>query len=473
MRWKRTVPGGAIMLLALLAVAAPAPVAAGVGSIGPEPAATLLLPYFVVDFQDMNGPTTIFTVHNASAEPALVHVTLWTDWAYPTLAFDMYLTGYDLQAIDLRQVFVDGILPITADEQADPEDEISPTGPLSIDASFPACDGVFPFPSPILTDYYFDRIRNGHTGQIVEGLGACVGRDLGDGIARGYITIDNMNQCALAFPNQSNYFQDAGTGAASNKNQLWGDWFIIDPVNNFAQGDNLVHIEANDDLNATDFPLRDFGDPQNSIPPMTVNTVANATGYTFYGRYLQPPGNDGQDNREPLGIAWGTRYFNAGAFDSTTLSVWRDPTSNDVSFGSWDCGLSADDGPSWYPLNETQVVAFDLQEDAVELCGPQFGPPVTPPLEFDPTCFPAATGRYEFGEGDLEVPFDAGWLYLNLNLGIDTSVGDTDYGTNGTLSQSWVSSSHRFLDRYSVDLPAIELSSALQDQDPFVEPPTP
>ena len=26
-------------------------------------------------------------------------------------------------------------------------------------------------------------------------------------------------------------------------NQLWGDWFNVDPAGNFAQGNNLVHIE--------------------------------------------------------------------------------------------------------------------------------------------------------------------------------------------------------------------------------------
>ena len=109
-----------------------------------------------------------------------------------------------------------------------------------------------------------------------------------------------------------------GQGVASNVNQLWGDWFIIDPANAFAQGDNLVHIEAHDSPFAGTLLPDGRG----------VNTSNNPTGYTFYGRYVFPNGSpNGQDNREPLGTAWGARYLNGGPFSGgTRLVVWRDAT---------------------------------------------------------------------------------------------------------------------------------------------------
>ena len=112
---------------------------------------------------------------------------------------------------------------------------------------------------------------------------------------------------------------DTGPGVTSNVNQLWGDWFIINRGNNFAQGDNLVHLEAGDG----------FGDPGDPNPDLGgVNASNNPTGYTFYGRYFTPAGSpNGQDNREPLGTAWAARYLNGGAFDGgTKFSVWRDST---------------------------------------------------------------------------------------------------------------------------------------------------
>ena len=109
-----------------------------------------------------------------------------------------------------------------------------------------------------------------------------------------------------------------GPGVASNVNQLWGDWFIIDPTNGFAQGDNLVHIEAHDGLSGSTQP--NLGG---------VNASNNPTGYTFFGRYVLGSPN-GQDSREPLGTTWGARYLNGGAFDGgTKFSVWRDSSLAD------------------------------------------------------------------------------------------------------------------------------------------------
>ncbi len=113
-----------------------------------------------------------------------------------------------------------------------------------------------------------ERVQDGHTGNPVSTLGAnaCLGHPHGDGIARGYITIDNVNACSTLFADDPGYFVDGGLGIASDDNQLWGDYFIVDPANNFAFGDNMVHIEAEPLFNASSTP----------------------TGYTFYGRYTSP-----------------------------------------------------------------------------------------------------------------------------------------------------------------------------------------
>jgi hypothetical protein len=73
------------------------------------PAATLLLPYFEVDLAAPGqGETTLFTVTNVSNEEQIAHVTLWTDYAYPVIDFNLYLTGYDTQSINLYDVIALG-----------------------------------------------------------------------------------------------------------------------------------------------------------------------------------------------------------------------------------------------------------------------------------------------------------------------------------------------------------------------------
>jgi hypothetical protein len=434
------------------------------------PAATLLVPYFEVDLDNANGVTTLFSINNASAAPTIAHVIFWTDWSYPTIDFDIFLTGYDVVGVNVRDVF-NGNIPITADAANDPNppDAISPhhgahSNNPHWDGSFPFCDQIFPgFNNPVIIGGAFSRLVNGHTGNPVPQLGNdCVGADHGDNVARGYITVDNASECSLVLDPAAagfsgQYFVNGGTGIANNINQLWGDWFLVDPANNFAQGETLVHIEAHDALNAINIPVLDPGDTSGGtgINPASAAAanVGNATGYTFYGRYLAA----GDDNREALGTIWGTRYLNGGVFDQTQLIVWRDSTCDEIVPDDW-CGV----GPSWYPLNEWEVIAFNEAEDAVEICF-FTGGVVSPPDDEDPPCFPYETGRYNWGDAPLDVPFNFGWAYINLNLPPDTCVGDTDFGSSGNIAQSYVATIHSALGRFSVGLEAVELYNACQD----------
>src|SRR4051794_20467841 len=67
------------------------------------PAATLLLPYFEVDLTN-RIQNTLFTITNVTRYAQIAHVTIWTDWSFPVLEFNIYLTGYDVQGISMQQV---------------------------------------------------------------------------------------------------------------------------------------------------------------------------------------------------------------------------------------------------------------------------------------------------------------------------------------------------------------------------------
>src|SRR3989442_16013182 len=72
-----------------------------------QPAATLLLPYFEVDFKapQSNTTTTLLTIQNLSPSPRIANVTIWTDWGFPAVNFPIHLTGYDVQGINLYDLF--------------------------------------------------------------------------------------------------------------------------------------------------------------------------------------------------------------------------------------------------------------------------------------------------------------------------------------------------------------------------------
>lgn len=423
-------------------------------AIDDVPAATLLLPYFEVSLDDTSDVNTLFSVNNAFPTPTVAHVTFWCDWSLPLIDFDIFLTGYDVQTISLDGVFNEGHLPITAHAEnddffcpagrdcfsphgANPEWDSAPDNPQN--ARFPGCNSNLPLDGgdgmPVLNADLLARIRNGHTGVGDPSFpGGCCGEPYGDNIARGYITIDNVKDCNLLFPNQDGYF--GSSGVASNVNQLWGDFYIVNRTDGFAFGDNLVHIEAE----------------ENAFAPGD---------YTFYGRYV-----DGLafDNREPLGTVWAVRYLNGGGFDGgTDLIVWRD-TKFDSNQEVYSCGTG---GPDWYPINETQVVAFDEEESATEICLPEPGAGiggVTPPTDprTDPGCFSLSTARHRIGSGDLALPYDFGWLFLNLNFTLNT--GGQNDGIFGDIAQSYVvTNPDSFNFNLSVGFPAVELSDACSD----------
>lgn len=274
-----------------LALAPPA--GAVTGTHDNVPAATLLLPYFEVDLGNPDAITTVFSVSNASATAALANVTLWSTEGVSVLNFNVYLTGYDLQPVSLRDV-LNGVLPRTASAGQDPADTISPKGPLSQDVNFASCTGVLPPPASLSAAEITD-LQMALTGRPIPGQGnLCASANQGDNVARGYVTVDAVSACTALDPDEAGY-----SGVITRQNIFFGDWAIVHPQQNFSSGDLLVAIEAG--TNAA------------------LSTPGN---YTFYGRYN---GGSAADRREPLGLKWAQPRVNESpGVGQSALWVWRD-----------------------------------------------------------------------------------------------------------------------------------------------------
>jgi len=380
----RRVPILILCGLLSMAVTAKGGILDGNCRVAGQPAATLLIPYFEVDLADPSGRTTLFSVNNASVKSALARVVLWTDWGVPTLAFDVYLTGYDVQSFNVRDL-LQGKLPTTGPE-------VSSLGTLSDpNVAFAGCgsNGAASLAAaPEVSQITW--LQAAHTGRPVAKSAAqqCASSGgAGPNLATGYITVDAVNRCSprsvgttANTPAQPGYFAKGGTGVASDANVLWGDYHYVNARKNMAVSQAAVSIVAD----ADHFTAGD---------------------YTFYGRYVS---FDGRDDRIPLSSLYYARYINANPFSTgTDLVVWRDNRKSTAALGP--CGKS----PAWAPLGEMQLVIFDEEENPNEIVGGN--------------AFPLLTQKVHVGGSTLAVPRPFGFLMLDL------------WHKDSTHAQGWVS----------------------------------
>lgn len=370
--------------------------------IGVAPAATLLLPYFEVDTTNRTQDT-LFTITNVSRLPQIAHVTVWTDWSFPVLDFNIYLTGYDVQGISLNQVLTTGIVaqnvgtgPTTAQTQ--------PSGPGSLSAGFTAnpnfraaqggaagsgiaCSNQPGQLNPTLVTAVRTALTTGTYNP--GGTAACatpVGGTHANAI--GYITIDVASNCSLALPTDPLYYQ---TDILFD-NVLIGDYQQLGPAPNGtaatsfdAGGNAMVHIRAIPEGGAAG------STPGTNLP------------YTFYDRYT-PTTNRTLDRRQPLPALWAARYISGGTGNfATNFKIWRE------GFGAGTCGTVAQNAT----LPVTEVVRFDEHEN----------PNTSTPCTQSPCPTPTAvtlpeTSAVNVATGPFPTTSSAdvgGWMYLNLN----------------------------------------------------------
>jgi hypothetical protein len=419
--------------------------------IGPYPAATLLLPYFDVDFNTPQtaAETTLFTVTNVTDNARVANVTLWTDYGYPALSFPIFLTGYDLQSINLYDVLARGVLapPAGTSVTTRPGDLSlgNTANPQLASTVGTDCANIPRFlPASILAD-----LRAALTTGTITACGTSrVGGTHEHAI--GYVTIDSVATCTPMLPTDPRYFRDI----ISFENVLVGDSQQVSPnpaTGNYAGGNPLVHIRAIPDAAAT-----------TNLP------------YTFYDR-LTPRDDRQRDRRQPLPSAFAARFIEGGHGNfNTNFQIWREAAVGPDA----KCPDFREHGMQ----ETTEIVRFDEHENATTYAPGVIINAAIPVAILFPETSSVPTSNWTFppssSSGDV-----GGWMYLNLAFGspafsVAPRAGNAyKTGTGARQNQNWVVVSMAAEGRYSVEFdaaslgngcsPALPVSSANGSQQPI------
>jgi len=377
-----------------------------------SPAATLLLPYFEVDVSKPvnDAANTIFTVVNTSRLPQIVRVTIWTDYAYPALWFNVYLTGYDVQAISLYDVIARGALPTTATTIA-PGNRSAAAGANPKLVSLDACGNL----GGSIADASLTALRTMlTTGASPSSNDCAVGSAHAN--ATGYITIDLVNSCSTISPLDSSYFSQV----LLYDNVLTGDYEHVYPdrgMGNYAGGSPLVHIKA--------------------IPDGGNVSTATPLPYTFYDRFT-PRGGRKVDRRQPLPSSFASRFIQGGtAGFFSDIMFWREGAAASNS----SCAASANAA-----IPATSVIRYDDAENPNVSALPLKMPSVMS-LDTKSSALPPING-----------PSLTGWIYLNLDNQLGYVTQSNPYSTTRP-SQNWVVVRMKAEGRYGVDYDATAMSN--------------
>ena len=425
-----------IILIAQASLAAPPPSTIANDDscdISLLPAATLLLPYFEVDTASPQtiAQTTLFSVQNTTALPQIARVTLWTDWGFPMLTFNLFLTGYDTQAINLYDVFHRGVIA-----PSNPPGTSNTTKPGNLsqpndqnphflgDAAATCASNPGQLSAALLTD-----LQAAFTTGKVSAPGCAIVNDVGGKHANvvGYATIDVVANCNPTSPLDSAYF----AREILFDNVLIGDYQHVTPnpaIGNYASGNPMVHIRAVPEGGAAGA------------------SVATALPYTFYDLYTTGTASRRQDRRQPLPSAFMPRFIQGGVnYFNTNFKIWREaivaPTRCPLAYAS----NAAMPGAEAVRFDEHENPQFEGCFVTMQCVGPP-ALPATSSVSAASSIFPPFSPSGDVG----------GWFFLNLNNGGSNAYSST---IGHRASQAWVVTEMFAEGRYSVEMDAVAVGN--------------
>jgi hypothetical protein len=152
-----------------------------------------------------------------------------------------------------------------------------------------------------------------------------------DDDAVGYIIIDHANYCNLSDPTDPNYYYNDAIGMENN---LWGEIIFTSGTGIPTYAMSTINLEADasigDAAELDALPVRSFDarywDPLDEFPPTACPNCGSGNPETDL--LISAPWDVGfGDQREPLGLRWAARWFDAGASLTSNFRVWRAGTA--------------------------------------------------------------------------------------------------------------------------------------------------
>jgi hypothetical protein len=312
-------------------------------TIDQRPAATLLVPYFEATFgpdgtplgTGENARDTLVTICNASSAPMIAHVNVFNERTELVLDYNIALTGFDCQSWSMART-LQGFLPATpilTDHDPDDEDacQRNPDSGLYPDSDGflrikPAgADTATPLDNTLATTLYpqpawpagssfadavLDSLDETDDSVACDGVDGVIANPI-----RGYLVIDHANYCNLSNPSDPNYYSRDAIGMENN---LFGEVIFTSGSGLPTMGGSTVNIEADPSLAGdVDTDIRTF-----------YHRYVGTDGFCFGGNCAKfaatNPWNQGiGDQREPLGLKYAARWFDASPGVTSYFNVWR------------------------------------------------------------------------------------------------------------------------------------------------------
>jgi len=382
--------------------------------IGTYPAATLLLPYFEVESgrHPLEAQNTIFSIINTSRMPQIARVTLWTDYGFPAIWFNIFLTGYGVQSISLYDVIANGVIPKSS-SGAPHGSRSKPNDANPNIVSLSDCDALGgPLPASTQASLAALLTKGG-----VSSASCRLGGEHA-AMATGYVTVDVVSRCSSVSPTDPAYY----SSTILFDNVLTGDYERIAPAHdlgNYAGGNPLVHIRAVPE-----------GGPSGSVSN-------SGLPYTFYDR-LTPTAARHIDRRQPLPSSFAARFIEGGTGGfSTDLAIWREAQTSATA----GC-VSANAAVPYM-----SIVRYDeFENPTMGAVSGSHAMPVAAASATNSADFPPRVGASV-----------AGWMFLDLDN--HAGVGASSPYSVPRPSQNWVTIHMRAEGRYAVDYDATAIGN--------------
>jgi len=401
------------------------------------PASTLLVPYAVQDMDSTyqasgSGYTTILTVTNVSKDAQIIHITVWNAVSQACLDFNEVLTGYDVWQIFFRDMINGDFKQFDTSLTSTPTFnqlngspntgnripfEWGPDGrtayngfhalptPDTAGTLSPGTECFMPYGgsgnlnvnsnidclrSPLFSRDHAGcgnlRVRADYDNDWLNNIGS--DPDTTDPIWY-YVTVDVVNLCNFAFPDNDAYF----TTFYKNANVLIGDIVYLAQGQNFSEAINAVHLES-DPPNANQFGdgWNFYDDGVNVTTGSQIEPLATALAFNYYDQ----PGN---------GI-------------STNVLLWKNYSDFDDNDDVDDCG--------WY-----MYYNWDMDEHTNSRAGSCRVSPCNP-NDIDPNEFPFETQSVPLTRSNFDLVYNSGWMLIVFPASYGSFTDPTPGGVHGT-----------------------------------------